>query len=383
MVTGLNRLYRTGMAVALLASAPMAATAAAEWLRSPIDVNDRLRLEELGAHRLRLLDADGEPVRFALCPQIAESPRRDAQVPVSALTRGAELRLTASGALTISSAPGVQLEPPWERLVLDLRNTPGAVSTVRIPDALSEATLTLRSSPNLRQWSRPLAYRRVDGHQLEMEFPVRDSWLSLHILPEPLAAPDSMAVQLVDSGPVRALQWFDVEPDSAGAVTAPLNAPVRGVRMQEVDAALAEVQIASRSGARDAWKARGTWRSGDGPLVRQFNGIGDRQWRLQAQPNALAGFWQIAHDALEIRIPADAQRPIRAALDLPHEPLLDCSSSVWTGRSQPLAIDLAFPDAADSAPADAAPSNVLPWFLLALGGVGILVLLARRVMPRD
>lgn len=383
MVTGLNRLYRTGIAVALLASAPMAATAAAEWLRSPIDVNDRLRLEELGAHRLRLLDAEGEPVRFALCPQIAESPRRDAQVPVSALTRGAELRLTATGTLTVNTAPGVQLAPPWERLVLDLRNTPGAVSTVRIPDTLAGAAITLRGSPNLRQWSRPLAYRRIAGNQLQMEFPVKDSWLSLHILPEPLVAPDSMDVQLVDSGPVRALQWFDVEPDSTGAVTAPLNAPVRGVRMQELDDALAEVQIASRSGPRDAWKARGLWRSGDGPLVRQFNGIGDQQWRLQARPDELAGFWQIAHEALEIRIPADARRPIRAALDLPHKPLLDCSSSVWTRPSQPIAIDLAFPGATDTASGDAAPTNVLPWFLLGLGGVGILVLLARRVMPRD
>lgn len=358
---------------------PAIAANSSPWLRAPLSVAERLLLEGVGSDRVQLFDATGERVDFALCSEVIDAPTRWAQVPVLSLNRGLRLKLDASGDPTVHASPGVKQEPPWDRLILDLRAEESPISRIRLPANLIATEITLRSSPNLRQMSRPLEFQSNGKNEIIVAATIRSDWAIIELERETTAAPSHMEVSLQTSAPLRSLQWFDVDPNTKGEVDAPLASPVRGIRLQDTGQSLRALHFASRTNARDAWKDRGGWVAGDGPAQVRFNGVGDAQWQLLKEPAETRGLWQMAHDAREYRLLSGPALPIQARIGPAHRPALACSDARWNHRSKVTAIDYG-PVATASVDEPAPPDNrnVRPVFLALLVVILGIVMIAKR-----
>lgn len=337
------------------------------WLQVPLSATDRVTLSQAGVP-LNIRDAQGNPVAYALCPVLKASPSRQQDVPLTALTRGAELRLRGNGSAHLQTAPGVSLQPPWERWVLDLRPLAQPLIGFRLPARIDPETISLRSSPNLQQWSRPHPFTVAADGNLLFANPLGDDWLAIVFSVEPDFAPKNLTATLAADTPQRDRQWFPVKPDANGIVDAPLPERVRGVQISSANPPLQGIDLASRIKPRDAWKARGQWRPGDGPTVILFNGIGDAQWRLQARPAQAERDWMLAHDRMEIRMESTAALPLTVVAESSRPHLLACDSQRWTAAARTLPMSFAALEAIPTR-ANSQSTNVLPWFL------GLLVIL--------
>ncbi len=346
------------------------ALAADAWQRAPLSIENRMSLQHR-AGQLQILDAQGNDVPYGVCPTMVVPARKTLTAPVIPLIRGSELVLQADASIAVATAPGVTLQPPWERWVLDLRDAPQRVLGLQLPEGLSPQDFNLRSSPDLKQWSRPLTITNAGGRKLLLADPIGAHWLALVFTREPEYAPETLEVSLAEGTPARERQWFAVTPSVEGVVSAPLDEVVRGVRVTGNTTGLQAINLASRIKPRDAWKARGGWRPGDGPTQILFNGIGDHQWQLQARPATTDLQWWLAHDRMEIRIPGTPELPLSARIGDSYRHKLACDSSLWT---QPAGtVNLPLDSLAPPAPKDAGTPNLLPWFLglLALVGIGV------------
>lgn len=351
-----------------LASLPALATDT--WQRVPLSTDDRIALQSVDAS-LQILDAQGIDVPYGICPTLVVPPKETLSVPVTPLIRGSELVLQADTSIAVITAPGVSLEPPWERWVLDLRQSSQRVLGLALPAGLSPRDFTLRSSPDLKQWSRPLTLTANGSGQLVLADPVGAHWLALVFTREPDFAPDMLEVTLAAGTPARDRQWFAVEPGADGVVSAPLQEVVRGVRVTGPTAGLQAINLASRIQPRDAWKARGGWRPGDGPSQILFNGVGDHQWQLQAQPKNPALQWWLAHDRMEIRIAGTPELPLTAQASDTHRHKLACDERLW--NQPPGTVELALDALISSNDDESGLPNLLPWFLGLLALVGLLL----------
>ncbi len=346
--------------IGLAACTPAAATAESAWLRVPLGTDDRVTLQNLDQH-LQIVDANGTDVTYAICPALAPITVREASVKVTPLIRGSELALRSDRTVEVRTAPGVSLKPPWERWVVDLREPEQRIIGLTLPASINPQYIALRASPDLQQWSRPLDFSIADDGRLQLSNHLSADWLSISFDREPNFAPTDLRVSLATGPAQRDRQWFSVQPDAQGVVNAPLSEVVRGIRINGDTKGLHSIDIASRINSRDAWKARGRWRPGEGATTILFNGIGDHQWQLKAKPDDAALQWELAHDRMEIRIPGLPAQPLSAvAGDAPRHTLA-CDESLWSRASQ--TVQLPLQSLVTSAGNDPAGRNILPWFL--------------------
>lgn len=344
------------------------AMAADAWQRVPLSPQDRITLEEVGS-QLQIVDAQGNDVAYGICPAVEAVPLEQQSVDLTPLIRGSELALRSDGTATVHTAPGVSLRPPWERWIADLRGPRQRVTGLDLPAGIDPRNITLRSSPDLQQWSRPLDFTVNDAGSLVLSDHLGADWLAIIFTKEPDFAPAQLVVSLAAGAPIRGRQWFPVQLGPQSVTSAPLNEAVRGVRVTGETSSLQAINIASRIKPSDAWKARGRWQPGDGATQILFNGIGDHQWQLQAQPRLDNLHWWLAHDRMEIRVLGTPPQPLTARVENTPRRLLACDAPVW--KLRPQAAELTLDSLGGTGVAESQNRNILPWFLglLALGGI--------------
>lgn len=378
-------LFAATLFAALLAGAlPTAAAAALRvdaepapgWLRLPLDEPAWRALAGAHPRALQAFGPEGREQPLALCVPAERGLQAGLEVPVLAAPRGAQPVVGADGSARLRLPPGVRAQPPYPRLILDLRGLPGRVAAVELDPALAGRELTLRSSPNLEQWSLPLALRRSGGKLLLVE-PLPTSWMALDLSPGLRDVPPAMGILLQQDRGQRPLQWFTLPTDAQGVADNPRALPIRGARPVGAPAQLGAMRVDSRLDDGDAWKSRGGWRAGQGPAEVGFAAVGDGQWRLRAEPEDLALRWQLAHDALELRLPAGTPLPLRLEVGAARRPPLSCDDGRWAGPARTLALE-ADGSGPGVAPADDAPRNLRPAFLLLLAVAALLWAIWRR-----
>lgn len=366
--------------VVLLLALPSSANN--NWLQIPLSVDDRLRIAESGIDKLHIIDANGVELSFAFCATPESTQAVEQSVPTIALPRGIEAEVGPDGAPVFRRSPGVEREPPWERWVLDLRAQTKAVSAVKLPQGIEADRVQLRSSPNLRQWSRALdadINLNPDGTWLRLHTPQHGDWLSIRLNQETALDPVQLAVEIRDDDPLRARQWHTVQPDDKGVVTAPLREPIRGVRIRGDDNDIERFVIASRIKNSDAWKARGQWDTSQGKAQILFNGIGDQQWQLRAFPRQGAIEWQLAHDARELRVSGHPPLPLTAHTGSKRSANSACDAASWSGLAKQASLHLDLISTDHHYADDRSQVNVLPWFLGLVGLVLSGLFLGRKL----
>ena len=339
-------LFAATLFAALLAGAlPTAAAAALRvdaepapgWLRLPLDEPAWRALAGAHPRALQAFGPEGREQPLALCVPAERGLQAGLEVPVLAAPSGAQPVVGADGSARLRLPPG---------------------------------------SPNLEQWSLPLALRRSGGKLLLVE-PLPTSWMALDLSPGLRDVPPAMGILLQQDRGQRPLQWFTLPTDAQGVADNPRALPIRGARPVGAPAQLGAMRVDSRLDDGDAWKSRGGWRAGQGPAEVGFAAVGDGQWRLRAEPEDLALRWQLAHDALELRLPAGTPLPLRLEVGAARRPPLSCDDGRWAGPARTLALE-ADGSGPGVAPADDAPRNLRPAFLLLLAVAALLWAIWRR-----
>lgn len=336
-----------------------APAAQGHW-RIPLDDAIYATLGDASFEQLRLHDTHGQEQAYALCAQRQAGQAQELLLPSTALVRGSEPSLDASGQLQVLRSPGLKEGPPWLRLIVDLRELPGPLQALQWPSHSEQEQISLRSSPDLRQWSRPLSLRR-EGDRLVLDRPLSQNWLGLSFDPPLTRSPDALRVWTQAGKSQRAVHWFQAELNPEGVYRHNRSQALRGVRLDASD--IESLQLESRLGPGDAWKSRGSWRPAQGAAELLFPAVGDQEWRVRTQPEQVSRA-SFAHDALELRLPSDIQPPLRLSIGPRQRPLLTCPQLGSADRMT--ALQLRPADGRDGALSGQSegPQNLRPWFLL-------------------
>lgn len=333
------------------------------WHRVVLDESVYAQLGQRHPNAIRVRDAQGRELAHALCSGPVGWRTTAVERPLTLLSRGVQAGLGADRQITLLRSPGVAMDPPWVRTIVDLRDVSGQLSAVRLPDEWASADITLRSSPDLRQWSRPLVVEPAAA-ALALRRPTPVSWLALDLTPPQTLAPAQITLEVQVENPDSGLHWFAPADPGAAIFSNPRGLAIRGIRPSaETAAMLQSFEVASRLGPGDAWKARGRWTPEGESRALTFSGVGDTEWRVQPTPADAAVRWEYAHDALELRVADSAELPLQISLDATERPRRLCNHPDFFGPATTLELQSGSL-ASDAPPPSSAQSNLRPWFLL-------------------
>jgi hypothetical protein len=362
------------LALGVLVTAPAAAQweastpTASGWLRLSVDDAVYTALGPQALERLRIVDSQGREQAFAVCaPQQPTRPVK-VTVPVLPLNVGSRVHFDAAGNLTRQGGPGVEALPPWTDWVLDLRDHPQDLLTIQLPPAMDVSRVQLRSSPNAQQWSRPLPFE-AQGQTLTLGNPETITLLRIDIDGGIASAPPALDLGMRSHSSQTALHWFGAGVPSGEATRVQRPYGIQGARLSQVPAALKALTLASRLSPRDAWKSRGQWQAGAAPPVLRLAAVGDREWRLQTQPEGLKLNWELAHVAHELRLPPALSLPLRVDIGSKPSQQLRCDDRRWQGDFSTLTLHALSDTSAAAPPPVAKPGNIRPWFLLLVAAI--------------
>lgn len=302
-----------------------------------------------GLQDLRLLDADGARVPFALLPPApAPAPQEQRQAarhyPLPALPAGGadgpgaldiridgdRIRITRPGAAPTGSAAAPQASGGW---LVDLgprsADTPAVLALeLQWPDAdETHAVADLSHGNDLRHWtpagSGPLmALRNAAGETLRqgrLPLPPGVGRYVRLVWSDPLQAPRLTGIDAVSAGPTTAVepwvhQQFTAQPATAGerALTFDLGAvlPLQRIDLDlPAGTWLVPVRWQGRRDEREAWQPVGAqvhYRlERHGEVARSSALVTDVRLRyLRALPDDRAGLPAVAQIRLDVQVPA-------------------------------------------------------------------------------
>lgn len=324
---------------------------------------------------LQIVDGSNRSLLYAVCA-VQSISQRSTEVPILAKPDIARPALDSANQIVLQWPRGARASDRITDWIVDLRG----LRTPALELVGAAAISDLRSSPNLQQWSAPIAFQQT-GDRLVFD-PLRANFLRLS-LATPTDQPPELAtlqVNLEEIAGERAAHWYPVSPDATGIYRNTRQLPVLAARVRAASPGQSW-KLESRQGAWDAWKPRNRIQAGQASSTIHFSAVTDPQWRIDGLED---GVLELGHAAYELRLPKieAAQAPLQIQLRDSGNfgPQLSCRSTEHLPTQAPAQLKPLQTTA--SIPANTPPANLRWRFLLAVLALALVGYFSQRLLKR-